>query len=80
MNLSSIASQRCWKREHNVGAHFFLLWCSIFGSDASYYRTRRGERPITPALQEKILECVRAAGGNPNVGFDRYTTVTVYKG
>ena len=63
-----------------IGKARNINWCSIFGSDASFYRTRRGERPITPALQAKILECVSAAGGNPDVGFDRYTTVTVYKG
>ena len=63
-----------------IGQARNIKWSSIFGSDSTYYRTRRGERLIAPDQQAKILECVRAAGGNPDVGFDRYTTVTVYKG
>ena len=49
-----------------------------FGSDSTYFRTRRGERSLSPQEQRAILDCVEALGGNPDLGFDRYSDTTIY--
>lgn len=49
-----------------------------FSSDSSYFRTRRGERPIYPSEQRAILERVKALGGNPDIGFDRYEDIVIH--
>lgn len=49
-----------------------------FGSDSTYFRTRRGERPIYPSEQRDILDRVKALGGNPDLGFDSYVDTTTY--
>lgn len=49
-----------------------------FGSDSTYYRTKRGDRPLYPSEQRAILNCVKALGGNPDLGFDKYQDVTLY--
>lgn len=57
----------------------FCLRSAIhFGSDSTYFRTRRGERPIYPSEQRAILDRVKALGGNPDLGFDRYVDTTTY--
>ena len=56
-----------------------MNWGMLFGSESTYYRTKRGERPLTPAQQQAILQQVQKAGGNPSVGFDRYEDVVVYR-
>lgn len=62
-----------------VGNARYMNWGVCFGSDSTYYRTKRGERPLTPAQQQFILQQVQKAGGNPTVGFDRYEDVIVYR-
>lgn len=53
-------------------------WGISFGSESTYFRTKRGERPLTPDEQGIILAHVKASGGDPDVGFDRYEDITVY--
>ena len=48
-----------------------------FGSESTYYRYKRGEYPLEPERQQKLLEQVKKRGGNPSVGFDRYADETV---
>lgn len=55
-----------------------MSWGFYFGSESTYFRTKRGERPISPATQASILQHVKAAGGDPSVGFDRYEDTIVY--
>lgn len=43
-----------------------------FSSGAMYYRSRRGQRGMSPAAQEKFLALVKRLGGDPSVPFDRY--------
>lgn len=56
-----------------------ISWGVYFGSESSYYRTKRGDRPLPPAAQKYILDTVARLGGNPSVGFDRYDDVKVYR-
>ena len=56
-----------------------ISWSVYFGSESTYYRTKRGERPLTPIEQQKILDTVARLGGNPSVGFDRYADQKVYR-
>lgn len=44
-----------------------------FGSESTYYRYKRGEYPLEPERQRQLLEKAKARGGNPAVGFDRYS-------
>ena len=55
-----------------------INWGTLFSSDSAYYRTKRGEKAIFPAQQAAILRRIEAAGGNPEVGFDRYEDAIVY--
>ena len=55
-----------------------MSWGMYFGSDSTFFRTKRGERPLTPAAQRHILDTIARHGGNPSVGFDRYQDVKVY--
>ena len=55
-------------------------WGRLFSSDSAYYRVKRGDYPIEPDVQTAILKYVKDAGGDPEVGFDRYEDVTVYTG
>ena len=54
-------------------------WGRLFSSESAYYRVKRGDYAIEPDVQSAILKYVKEAGGNPEVGFDRYEDVTVYK-
>lgn len=62
-----------------VGKARKISWEKIFSSDSAYYRTKRGEKVISPSEQTAILQFIEDAGGNPEAGFDRYEDVTVYK-
>ena len=50
----------------------------LFPSESSYFRSKRGDRPLSPDLQCQILALVAQAGGNPTIPFDRYQDETVY--
>lgn len=60
------------------GNFHHMDWGIHFGSESSYYRAKRGERAFYPDEQRIILAHAKAAGGNPDVGFDRYADVTEY--
>lgn len=62
-----------------VGNARKIAWSRLFSSDSAYYRTKRGDRALSPAMQNAILKCIADAGGDPETGFDRYEEVTVYK-
>lgn len=62
-----------------VGNTSRMDWIVGLTSDSTFYRYKRGERPIPPKYQELILRNVKAVGGDPTVGFDRYEDVTVYR-
>lgn len=56
-----------------------MLRCGAFGqSQATYYRNLNGQRGLNPQEQQLILQAVAQAGGNPNVGFDRYQEQQVF--
>ena len=56
-----------------------MLRCGAFGqSQATYYRNLNGQRGLNPQEQQLILQAVTQAGGNPNVGFDRYQEQQVF--
>lgn len=61
-----------------VGRAKYISWGVYFGSDSTYYRTKRGDRPLYPKQQKQILAAVKTHGGNPNVGFDRYLEEVIY--
>lgn len=51
---------------------------AYFSSESTYFRTKRGERPILPAMQASILQSIEEAGGNAAVGFDSYQDTIIY--
>ena len=55
-----------------------MQWSFDFGSESSFYRTKRGERPLSPEEQALILHDVQSAGGDPTIGFDRYEEKIIY--
>lgn len=55
-----------------------LFMSMDWGSASTYFRTKRGERSLSPQVQERILSIVRQNGGNPAVGFDRYVDAVMY--
>lgn len=44
-------------------------------SESMYYRMKRGERLLSPSLQQEILDAARRLGVPPSVGFDAYCDV-----
>ena len=52
-------------------ANYFWLSAG-FGSESTYYRHKRGDYPLGPEMQRRLLEKIKEKGGNPAVGFDRY--------
>ena len=55
-----------------------IHWGVRFGSDSTYFRTKRGDRALSPQEQTAILRAVAQAGGDPSVGFDRYVDAIIY--
>lgn len=61
-----------------VGNARNMSWGIRWGSDSTYFRTKRGDRGLSPAEQQSILATVKKYGGNPDVGFDRYQDEVTY--
>jgi len=49
-----------------------------FSSEAQYYRYKRGEYPMPPAMQKVLLRLFGQKGADTSVGFDRYEEKQVY--
>ena len=62
-----------------VGNLDALNLTSLFSSESTYFRTKRGDRPLNLTEQAAILEAIGRCGGNPSVGFDHYAEQTVYE-
>ena len=61
-----------------VGNTKYMIWDMRWGSDSTYYRTKRGDRGLSPGEQQSILSTIKKYGGDPNVGFDRYQDEVIY--
>lgn len=49
-----------------------------FKNETAYYRARRGENPINPEQQKKVLERISYLGGDTSLDFDNYVMLVVY--
>ena len=57
-------------------ANYFWSTAGL-GCESTYYRHKRGDYPLGPEMQRRLLEKIKEKGGNPAVGFDRYADEVV---
>ena len=57
--------------------HAKLFWTTIPGitSESMYYRMKRGDKPISPTLQQRILTAAHRLGVPTSIDFDGYCEV-----
>lgn len=60
------------KRIPQGNGELLFLDIPAASSERDYYRLRRGDKPISPTVQEQIISAITKRGALPSLEFDKY--------